>query len=115
MKGLTLIEVIISLFLLTTGVVAIAIALSAGISSSSSAEKTDLALNILQARMEEIKDTEFGDLQDSGPAPDPDFSDFSVSVDVAEGENPMQIDATITWSQKGRQRSITLTTLAANF
>jgi len=115
MRAFTLLESLIALFILTIGVVSIALALGVGTQSSLSAEKTDLALNILQARMEELKNTDFDDLEDADPAIDADFNDFSVSVDVAEGQNPMQVTATVTWGQRGRQRSITLTTLAADF
>jgi prepilin-type N-terminal cleavage/methylation domain-containing protein len=113
-RGFTLLEILISLIILATGVLAIAWAFGEGIFATSDVENTERALNIAQAKMEEVKKTQFADLGDSGPTPDPDFPAFSASVNVAEGQDPMQVDVTVTWSAKGGQASLTLTTLVAN-
>ena len=78
-------------------------------------ENVDLALNIAQAKMEEIKNTAFGSLSDSGPTADANFPRFSTTVKVAEGQNPMQVDVTVVWSVLGSSTNITLTTLVANY
>jgi hypothetical protein len=96
-------------------VTAIIWALNSGIYATSDIENVDLALNIAQAKMEEIKNTAFGSLADSGPTADANFPRFSTTVNVAEGQNPMQVDVTVSWQVKGGQTSIILTTLVASY
>jgi len=115
MKGFTLLEILITIIILTIGVTALASAFSSGLLSSTDVEDVDLALNIAQAKMEEIKNTAFASLTDSGPTADANFSNFNVTVDAAEGDNPMQVDVTVAWNAKGGQPSITLTTLVVDY
>ncbi|MFA4889688.1 MAG: prepilin-type N-terminal cleavage/methylation domain-containing protein [Candidatus Omnitrophota bacterium] len=115
MKGFTLLEVLIATVIFTIGVTAIIWALNSGIYATSDIENVDLALNIAQAKTEEIKNTAFGSLADSGPTTDANFPRFSTTVNVAEGQNPMQVDVTVAWQVKGGQTSIVFTTLVANY
>lgn len=114
-NGFTLLEVLIAAVILTVGVAALVWAFSAGIFATTDIEDVDLALNIAQAKMEEIKNTAFASLADSGPAADAYFPRFSTTVNVAEGQNPMQVDVTVAWQVKGSAASFTLTTLAADY
>ncbi len=114
-KGFTLLEVLIATIIFTVGVVAIIWALNSGIYATSDIENVDLALNIAQAKMEQVKNTAFASLADSGPTADVNFPRFSTTVNVAEGQNPMQIDVTVAWPVKGGSTNITLTTLIANY
>lgn len=113
--GFSLLELMIALLIFTVGVIAIIWAFSAGMYAATDIENVDLALNIAQAKMEEIKDTSFASLADSGPAADSNFSNFNVAVNVGEGQNPMQVDVTVAWNVKGGSANITLTTLVANY
>lgn len=113
--GFTLLEVMIAVVLLAGGFIAIASAFNAGILASADVENVDLALNIAQAKMEEIKNTGFAGLADSGPAADPDFANFNVTVNVAEGQDPMQVDVVVAWNVLGGSTNVTLTTLAADY
>lgn len=114
-KGFTLLEVLIALIILTIAVTTLIWAFSSGIYAATDIENVDLALNIAQSNMEEIKNTPFANLQDYGPAADQNFANFNVSVNVAEGQNPMQVDVTVAWQVKGSQTSISLTTLITNY
>ena len=115
-EGFTLLEVLIALIVLSVGVVAIARAFSAGIfAAAATSEDVEVALCIAQASMEEIKDTTYDDLADSGPTEDANFPNFDVTVDVDEGDNPMQVDITVAWDTKGGASSVTLTTLVADY
>ena len=110
-----MLEVLITIIILTVGVIALVSAFSSGIFATADIENVDLALNIAQAKMEEIKDTAFASLADSGSTADANFSNFNVTVDVAEGDDPMQVDVTVSWNVKGGQTGIALTTLVANY
>ena len=114
-KGFTLLEVLIAAIILVVGTAGLVRALNLGLFSSRDIENVDLALNIAQAKMEEIRDTDFVSLSDSGPTADVNFSDFNVTVDVAEGTEPMQVDVTVEWDTKGGTADLTLTTLAINY
>lgn len=114
-KGFTLLEVLIAAVVLSTGTAAILWAFNAGLYAATDVENVDLALNIAQAKMEEIKNTAFAGLADSGPAADTDFPRFSTTVNVAEGQDPMQVDVTVAWPVKGGETSIVLTTLVATY
>ncbi|MGB2879846.1 MAG: prepilin-type N-terminal cleavage/methylation domain-containing protein [Candidatus Omnitrophota bacterium] len=114
-KGYTLIEIIITAAIIAVGVVAIAGAFNAGLRTRADVENVDLALNIAQAKMEEVKNTDYSSLADEGPASDPDFSNYAVAVEVAEGQNPMQVDVTVSWMARGGQASVTLTTYIADY
>lgn len=113
--GFSLLEVMLAVIILTGGTIAVCQALSRGILASSDAENVDLALNIAQAKAEVLKNNGFAALADSGPAADPNFSNFNVTVNVAEGQNPMQADVTVAWNVPGGQTNVTLTNLIANY
>jgi hypothetical protein len=97
------------------GIIAISAAFNAGIYAQTDAENVRTAMYIAQARMEEVSATAFDSLADSGPTADPDFPGFNVSVDVAEGQDPMQVDVTVAYPAKGGQAGVTLTTLVSDY
>lgn len=118
-NGFTLLEVLIATVLLTVGVVALVGAFSTGMFVSTiNIENMDLALNIARANMETIKNQNFADIDTdveiSGLVSNLGFSDFTVSGDVAQGDDPMQVDVSVGWDVKGEEVSITLTTLVAD-
>jgi type II secretory pathway pseudopilin PulG len=114
--GFTLLEALVAVVLIAGGVAAVMWAFGAGIAATTDVEDTAAALDIAQAKMEEIKNTSFANLADSGPTADPNFPRFSVTVNVAEGQNPMQVDVTVAWGViKGGQTSTSLTTLVADY
>jgi len=90
-------------------------AFTTGLVSFADTENMNLALDIAQARMEQIKNTPFGGLVDSGPIQDVNFSDFQTSVDVDEGLNPLPVRVTVSWDVRGSQTDVTLATQVANY
>ena len=113
--GFSLLEVLVAIVIFTIGVTALMQALSAGIFATSDVEDVRLALNIAQDKMEEINNTSFASIADSGPTPDSNFTKFSVTVAAATGNNPMQVDVTVSWNVKGKTANVALTTLVANY
>ncbi len=113
-RGFTLLEVLISLLVLTLGVFGIFYAFSAGLLTTTEVEGMDLALNIGQAKMEQIKDIAYAGIVSSASTPDPNFPNFSVAVASTAGD-PKQVDVTVAWNVKGGQTSLVLTTLVANY
>lgn len=81
--------------------------------ASTDVENVDLALNIAQAKMEEIRNTAFANISSSGPTADPNFSNFDVTVAVT-GTDPKQIDVTVAWKAQGGSPNVALTSLIAN-
>jgi len=114
-RGFSLLEILIAVLILSTGVVVICRNFSMGLFAAREVEGVDLALNIAQAKMENLKNTSFGSLADSGFAADPNFPNYSVAVNVAEGQEPMRIDVTVAWNVKKAQPNLTLTTLRSNY
>ena len=122
-RGFTLLEILITVIVLSIGVVSLMWAFSAGMFATTDVENVDLALNIAQANMEEVfnavKGLDFGTLNEATyektSEADPDFSDFSVTIDLDDNTNPMQIDVTVAWTTKGGQASVVLSTLAVDF
>jgi Tfp pilus assembly protein PilV len=105
----------IAMIIFTAGIIAVVQAFNAGFLSSEDASNVDLALNIAQAKMEEIKNSSFSSIADSGPAADATFSNFNLTVNAAEGQNPMRVDVTVNWNVKGGQANVALTSLVANY
>ncbi len=118
-KGFTLLEIMITIVLLAIGIAAITEAFNAGLFTSTDAENVDLALNIAQANLETIKNQSFADIDTdaeiSSLISNLGFSDFTLSGNVAEGQDPMQVDVTVAWNVKGGTTGITLTTLVTNY
>lgn len=108
-------EILITIVLITAGIFAVTRGFSVGLLAAGDAENTRLALDIAEAKMEEVKNTPFANLSDTGPSPDPSFPNFNVKTDISEGQNPMPVAVTISWQAKSGQTSIDLTTLVANY
>lgn len=112
-RGFTLVEVLVALALLVTAMTALIGAFSVGLAASSGREDIQLALAIAQAEMEEIQGADPDSLADSGPAADPVFSGYDVTVAVT-GTNPKQATVTVAWMPPGGQTSLALATQVAD-
>lgn len=112
-QGFTLLEILVTLIVLAIGGAALSEAFSTGVLSSTDVENVDLALNIAQAKLEEIRNTSFASIASSGPTADPNFSNFNVTAAVS-GTDPKQVDVTVEWNVKGGSESVALTTLVSN-
>ena len=113
-KAFTLLEVLITIVILATGVSAVLWALNTGLFARSDTKSVATALNISQARMEEIRNTAFGNMTNNGPLPDANFTAFNTTVVVSNNTSLKQVDVTVSWSTKGGNTNVALTTFAAN-
>lgn len=115
-KGFTLLEILIAIIILTVGVVSITSAFSTGIYASADIENVNTALNIAQAKMEEIKNTAYAGIINSGPASDANFTNFNITISVTESlVNLKSVNTKVEWQVKGGQANVTLATLIANY
>lgn len=119
--GFSLLEILITIIILTIGVIAITRAFSAGMFASSGIESVELALGIACAKLEDIYGTTGGvanevlhDVSSDGFVGDI-YQNQNFQVEVVTDDNdPEQVDVNVYWDTKGGQTSVTLTTLVAN-
>jgi prepilin-type N-terminal cleavage/methylation domain-containing protein len=111
-KGFTLIEVLLAAVLFTAGTIALINALNIGIFSVADLEETTQALNLAQAKMEDVIRLPFSSITSAACAPDANFPKFSVCVNVTNvtAADPKQINVSAVWSVKARQVTVTLVT-----
>ena len=113
--GFTLVEAMIAAVILTVGVIAIIWALNAGIFAVSDAENVKLALNLAQAKMEEVKGSTYANILGQAKAVVPGWGAFQQQVAVTTVQTDLkQVVVTVYWTTKGSETNISLTTLAAN-
>jgi len=111
-RGFTLLEILIALVLFAAGVVAIVGLFSTGIIGSVDAENTTVAMNLAQARMEEIRNLDFDTgIINEAKADVTDFPGFQREVTVTEPETELKlVTVTVYWTLKGGEVDVPLTT-----
>ena len=111
MRGFSLLEILITVVLLSVGIAAVVNIFSNGIFVTADTESMDISVNIADAKLEELKDIPFENLSDIASQSYSAFPNYSAAVNVAEGADPMQIDVTVTRQLKGSQLVDTFSTL----
>ena len=105
----------IAAVIFTVGAVAIIGALNSGIFAVNDVENVKSALDLAQARMEEVKGTPYDGIASQAKAAIPGFSAYKQQVAVTSVQADLkQVVVTVYWSAKGSETNIALTTLAAN-
>jgi len=112
MKGFTLLEVLIATVLFTVGVVLLAGLFSTGLLSSADTENTEIAINLAQQRMEEIRNLDFGTgIVYESKATVSGFPGFQRAVTVTEPEtNLKQVAVIVYWTSQSGEADISLVT-----
>ena len=117
-RGFTLAEVLVTLVIITVGMVALLMAFSLALSDSGNVEEEDAAIEIASAAMEELKSTAYANLQGFTKSSETIFSGltgYTVTATTTKPANPAEIGVTVSWPVKGGTASVTLTTLAADY
>lgn len=117
-RGFTLVEVVITLAIITAGMTALLMAFSSAIGISGAVEEQDTAVGIADATMEALKGTAYASLQGFTKGSGELFSGltgYTVTVTTTKPENPAQVNVTVSWPAKGGMANVTLTTLAADY
>ena len=114
-RGFILLEVMIAAVVFTVAIIALVWALNAGIFAVSDAENVKSALNLAQAKMEEVKGSTYANILNQSKAAVPGFVVFQQQVAVTTVQTDLkQVVVTVYWTTKGSETNIALTTLAAN-
>lgn len=117
-RGFTLLEVLITLVVITGGMMALLMAFSLVTGASRGAEEEGIAVNIAAAKMEELYNTSYADLVDSTSDSSAMFSGLSgytVKVTTTKPEDPARVTVTVSWPAKGGTASVELITLKADY
>jgi len=110
-NGFTLLEVLLTLVLFATGVVAIAGLFGSGLSSSLDAERTSIAMNLSQGGLEEIRNKDYDSIADEEYAQVTGFPLFERKVDVTEPFDELkQVTVTTSFQYKNSTVEIPLVT-----
>ncbi|MFH2137507.1 MAG: type II secretion system protein [Candidatus Omnitrophota bacterium] len=115
-NGFTLVEMLVTITILVTGVVVTLQMMSIGMFSSTVSENEIIALRLAQEKMEEIKDADYVGINGfslSRTNLGGDFADFDRAVTVSG--DPKQVDVTVYWDAKGQEQNIVLTTLCSDY
>jgi len=116
-KGFTLLEVLVTIVLLTAGIVSILRMMSMGMFADVNTEKATTALYLAQETMEEIKDAatyaDVNSFASARTALTGDYADFDRAVTVSG--DPKQVNVIVYWTVKGQDQSIDLVTLVTDY
>lgn len=119
-KGFTLLEILITIVLLTAGLTSILRAMSMGMAAESSvagSENNAIAKYLAQEKMEEIKDASSYANIDSFVATKAalsgDYSNFERAVTVSG--DPKEVNVIVYWMVNSIEQSIDLVTLFADY
>jgi len=116
-KGFTLIEMLVTIVLLTVGISSILQMMSISMFADTNTENSAVAFYLAQETMEDIKDassySNIDTFAASRTALSGNFSDFDREVTVSGA--PKQVNVIVYWSVKGQDQSINLVSLFADY
>jgi len=111
-KGFTLLEVLITLVFFALGVVTIAGLFVATLDNSLDAEKTSIAINLAQAKLEAVRNTSYDSIVSVPYAAVPGFTSFQRKVDASPSgfDGLLQVTVTVSFQYKGGTVEVPLVT-----
>lgn len=114
-NGFTLLEILISLIILTLSFVMVVGLFGTGLISGQDAENTAIAMNLAQRRMEEIRNLAFASITDESRATVSGFSAFEREVAVTQPETGLkQVTVTVYWTSKSSDVGTSLVSYISN-
>jgi len=115
-KGFTLLEVMVAVFILGVGLLAIMHLFPIGLRASKVSQDTTLASFLAQAKMEELKNTVWSSIVNE-PKSEISGTIFSQEVTVNELETDLlkRITVAVFWTEYEAERSVKLVTLLTNY
>lgn len=113
-KGFTLLEVLLTIILITAGFTALMQAFSAGIFTSADNENELIAMNLAQEKMEDLRNRSYANVTNEAKAPVAGFSAFEREVSISTAP-PLpaglkQVTTTVSWNAGSGQVSVILVT-----
>ena len=110
-QGFSLLECLVAVTVFTVGATIIISLFSTGFIGGYDAEKTSVAMNLAQQRMEEIRNIVFEDIVDEAKATVTGFSGFQRKVDITESPTDLkQVTVTVYWTHKGDEINVPIST-----
>lgn len=115
-RGFTLIEVVVSLFIIAVGI-AVASSVGASIKSSADAEKANIALRIAATELDTIRDGGYANVPANGTAFSSAYlsslaSSSASTTNSAYNAKTKLVSAGVSWvDSRGKSRYVSLTTL----
>ena len=115
-KGFTLLEVMVAVFILGVGLLAIMHLFPIGLRASKISQDTTVASFLAQAKMEELKNTVWSSIVNE-PKSKISGTIFSqeVTVKVLEANLLKRITVAVFWTDYGAERSVKLVTLRTDY
>ncbi len=116
-KAFTLLEMLITIVLLTAGIVSLLRMMSMGVFADTNTENATTALYLAQEKMEEIKDAATYAAIDTFVAARAsltgDYADFDRAVTVSG--DPKQVNVIVYWTVNGSDQSVDLVSLFTDY
>ncbi|GEM_PF-650252 len=113
--GFALLELLLTILLLTSGLAAMFEAMSLGLFAASDNENSLVALNLAEEKMEEIKNTSYASIADQAKAAVSGFSVFQREVVVTIPQsNLKQVTVTVYWNTQANELNVALVTYVSN-
>ena len=115
MKGFTLFEVLLTIFLLTFGLVALAEAVSVGLAAGGDQENQLVASQLAIEKMEDLRNKSYANVANETKAAVSGFSSFQREVAVTTPQaNLKQATVTVYWYHKSDELNTSLVTYISN-
>lgn len=117
-NGVTLIELIVALVLLTGGSTVLIHMLSVGMFADSNVEQSIIAVNLANEKMEEIRNTAFASISastETGSSIGFSVFDNRVVTVTSTQADLKDVKVEMQWTQKGGQQSVAVETYVADY
>ena len=106
-RGFTLLEILITLLLFSVGVIAVSGLFSSAISAGSDAESTAIAMNLVQERLEELRNKDYLSIANESKAAVSGYPLFRRQVAVTEPLADLKrVRVDVYWTAPGGEASV---------